>query len=79
MPAGASILVADDELNLRRVLDGDAAPRRLRGRQAAERRSRRSSGSADVDVVITDLRMPGADGMGCCARPSANYPTCRSS
>ncbi|HEX3479647.1 MAG TPA: sigma-54 dependent transcriptional regulator [Kofleriaceae bacterium] len=56
------ILVADDEQNLRRVLvamlrrDGHVVVQAASGVEAIEQ-------LADVDVVITDLRMPGADGM----------------
>src|SRR4051794_40010653 len=58
----AKILVADDEPNLRRVLvamlrrDGHDVVQAASGAEAIDRLS-------DVDVVITDLRMPGADGM----------------
>src|SRR5262245_60824009 len=58
----AKILVADDEQNLRRVLaamlkrDGHEVVQASTGVEAIDR-------LADVDVVITDLRMPGADGM----------------
>jgi DNA-binding NtrC family response regulator len=58
----AKILVADDEQNLRRVLaamlkrDGHEVVQAASGLEAIDR-------IADVDVVITDLRMPGADGM----------------
>ncbi len=58
----AKILVADDEQNLRRVLvamlrrDGHEVVQAASGAEAIEQ-------LADVDVVITDLRMPGADGM----------------
>ncbi|HWO24291.1 MAG TPA: sigma-54 dependent transcriptional regulator [Kofleriaceae bacterium] len=58
----AKILVADDEHNLRRVLvamlrrDGHEVVQAASGLEAIER-------FPEVDVVITDLRMPGADGM----------------
>jgi Nif-specific regulatory protein len=58
----AKILVADDEQNLRRVLvamlrrDGHDVVQAANGTEAIER-------LAEVDVVITDLRMPGSDGM----------------
>jgi DNA-binding NtrC family response regulator len=58
----AKILVADDEQNLRRVLvallrrEGHEVVQAASGLEAIEK-------IADVDVVITDLRMPGADGM----------------
>src|SRR3954470_9265969 len=58
----AKILVADDEQNLRRVLvtllrrEGHDVLQATNGLEAIER-------LAEADVVITDLRMPGADGM----------------
>src|SRR3977135_651607 len=58
----AKILVADDEQNLRRVLvamlrrDGHEVVQAANGAEAIDR-------LPEVDVVIRDLRMPGADGM----------------
>ena len=58
----AKILVADDEQNLRRVLvamlrrDGHEVVQAASGGEAIEQ-------LADVDVVITDLRMPEVDGL----------------
>jgi len=69
----AKILVADDELNLRRVLvallrrDGHDVVQAANGAEAIER-------LADVDVVITDLRMPGADGMDVLRSASKHHP-----
>jgi DNA-binding NtrC family response regulator len=69
----AKILVADDEQNLRRVLaallrrDGHEVVQATNGQEAIER-------LADVDVVITDLRMPGADGMEVLRTASRNHP-----
>src|SRR5512135_2328911 len=69
----AKILVADDEQNLRRVLaallrrDGHEVVQAANGHEAIER-------LADVDVVITDLRMPGADGMEVLRTASKNHP-----
>jgi two-component system response regulator AtoC len=69
----AKILVADDEQNLRRVLvallrrDGYEVVQAATGLEAIER-------LADVDVVITDLRMPGADGMEVLRAASKNHP-----
>jgi len=62
MQTPAKILVADDEQNLRRVLvtllrrEGHDVLQATNGQEAIER-------LAEVDVVITDLRMPIADGM----------------
>jgi DNA-binding NtrC family response regulator len=69
----AKILVADDEQNLRRVLvamlrrDGHEVVQAASGVEAIER-------LADVDVVITDLRMPGSDGMEVLRTASRAYP-----
>jgi two-component system response regulator AtoC len=69
----AKILVADDEQNLRRVLtallrrEGHDVVQAANGVEAIER-------LADVDVVITDLRMPGADGMEVLRTASKNHP-----
>ena len=69
----AKILVADDEQNLRRVLvallrrDGHEVLQAANGLEAIERLT-------DVDVVITDLRMPGADGMEVLRTASKNHP-----
>src|SRR5215813_684204 len=67
------ILVADDEQNLRRVLvamlrrDGHDVVQAASGVEAIER-------LPDVDVVITDLRMPGADGMEVLRTAAKSYP-----
>src|SRR5512138_212054 len=69
----AKILVADDEVNLRRVLvamlrrDGHEVVQAATGLEAIEQ-------LGDVDVVITDLRMPGADGMEVLRTASRNHP-----
>ena len=69
----AKILVADDEQNLRRVLvamlkrDGHEVVQAANGLEAIEQ-------LADVDVVITDLRMPGADGMDVLRAAAKTHP-----
>ena len=69
----AKILVADDEQNLRRVLvamlrrEGHDVLQAGSGAEAIERLS-------EVDVVITDLRMPGADGMEVLRTASRAFP-----
>src|SRR5215468_2684068 len=71
----AKILVADDEQNLRRVLvallrrEGHEVVQAANGLEAIEQ-----LGKGDYDVVITDLRMPGADGMEVLRTASKNYP-----
>ncbi len=73
MTQAARILVADDELNLRRVLvallrrDGHDVVQAANGPEAIDR-------LGDVDVVITDLRMPGADGMEVLRTATKNFP-----
>ena len=69
----AKILVADDEQNLRRVLvallrrEGHEVVQASNGLEAIDR-------LADVDVVITDLRMPGADGMEVLRAAAKGHP-----
>ncbi len=69
----AKILVADDEQNLRRVLvamlrrDGHDVVQAPNGNEAIEQ-------LGDVDVVITDLRMPGADGMDVLRSAAKHHP-----
>jgi len=69
----AKILVADDEVNLRRVLtamlkrDGHVVVQASSGLEAIEH-------IGEVDVVITDLRMPGADGMEVLRTASKTHP-----
>ena len=69
----AKILVADDEQNLRRVLvtmlrrDGHEVIQAASGVEAIDR-------LADVDIVITDLRMPGVDGMEVLRTASKSFP-----
>jgi DNA-binding NtrC family response regulator len=69
----AKILVADDEQNLRRVLtallrrEGHDVLQAANGVEAIEH-------IGQVDVVITDLRMPGADGMEVLRTASKQYP-----
>jgi len=69
----AKILVADDEQNLRRVL---AALLRREGHEVVQAASGLEAIDhlADVDVVITDLRMPGADGMEVLRTATRNHP-----
>ncbi|MBA3540643.1 MAG: sigma-54-dependent Fis family transcriptional regulator [Deltaproteobacteria bacterium] len=69
----AKILVADDEQNLRRVLvtllrrEGHDVLQATNGLEAIDR-------LPDVDVVITDLRMPGADGMEVLRAAAKTHP-----
>jgi len=71
---GSRVLIADDELNMRRVLE--AILRRegyevLTAANGVEALGRMSPG---VNAVITDLKMPGLDGMSLLKRLSSDYP-----
>jgi DNA-binding NtrC family response regulator len=74
MPQRPRILLADDEINLRKVLgailqrDGYSVLEAADGEQAVAQMS------ADPAVVITDLRMPKLDGMGVLRRVVAEHP-----
>jgi nitrogen regulation protein NR(I) len=68
------VLIADDEINIRRVLeailkrDGYDVVTAANGLEALAGMSR------GVHTVITDLKMPGLDGMGLLRRLSSEYP-----
>ena len=68
------VLIADDEINIRRVLeailrrDGYDVVTAANGEEALAGMSR------EVNTVITDLKMPGLDGMGLLKRLSVDYP-----
>ena len=75
--AKRTILVADDEPNLRRVLgailkrEGHRVLTASDGNQAWELLTRSDS---RVETLITDLRMPGMDGMELLKKVGAEYP-----
>ena len=68
------VLIADDEINIRRVLeailrrDGYDVVTAANGNEALAGMRR------GVNTVFTDLKMPGLDGMGLLKRLSAEYP-----
>jgi DNA-binding NtrC family response regulator len=68
------VLIADDEINIRRVLeailrrDGYEVVTAGSGEEALAGMSR------EVNTVITDLKMPGLDGMGLLKRLSVDFP-----
>jgi two-component system response regulator AtoC len=70
------VLVADDELNMRRVLE--AMLRREGYEVITAANGMEAMGGmgtkGGVHTVITDLKMPGLDGMGLLKRLSAEYP-----
>ncbi|MCG5056012.1 MAG: sigma-54 dependent transcriptional regulator [Myxococcales bacterium] len=68
------VLVADDEANIRRVLEailrreGYDVVTAANGNEALERMNR------EINTVITDLKMPGLDGMSLLKKLSAEHP-----
>jgi DNA-binding NtrC family response regulator len=68
------VLVADDELNMRRVLEAILRREGYDVITAANGLEALGGMSRDVHTVITDLKMPGLDGMGLLKRLSNDYP-----
>lgn len=74
MVDSARILVADDEPNLRRVLAAILTREGYQVTQAANGVEALELFDADVDVVITDLKMPQVDGMEVLRTVSKSHP-----
>jgi two-component system, NtrC family, response regulator AtoC len=68
------VLVADDELNMRRVLEAMLRREGYDVVTAANGVEALGGMSADIHTVITDLKMPGLDGMGLLKRLAIDYP-----
>jgi two-component system, NtrC family, response regulator AtoC len=68
------VLVADDELNMRRVLEAMLRREGYEVITAANGIEALGGMSRDIHTVITDLKMPGLDGMGLLRKLSADYP-----
>jgi DNA-binding NtrC family response regulator len=68
------ILVADDELNMRRVLEAILKREGYEVVTAANGFDALAEMNRDVHTVITDLKMPGLDGMGLLRRLQETYP-----
>ena len=68
------VLVADDELNMRRVLEAMLRREGYDVVTAANGAEALSGMSAGVHTVITDLKMPVLDGMALLKKLSAEYP-----
>ena len=75
MNAGATILVADDEPNLRRVLSAILLREGYDVRQAENGEDAIEQIDGLVDVVITDLKMPRADGMAVLQHVASSHPS----
>ena len=69
-----TVLIADDELNMRRVLEAILRREGYDVITAANGIEALSGMTANVHTVITDLKMPGLDGMGLLKKLSADYP-----
>jgi two-component system, NtrC family, response regulator AtoC len=69
-----TVLIADDEINMRRVLEAILRREGYDVITAANGVEALSGMSANVHTVITDLKMPGLDGMGLLKKLSADYP-----
>jgi two-component system response regulator AtoC len=73
-PESKRVLIADDEINIRRVLeailkrDGYDVVTAANGEEALARMGR------GIHTVITDLKMPGIDGMALLRRLSVDHP-----
>jgi two-component system, NtrC family, response regulator AtoC len=68
------VLVADDELNMRRVLEAILRREGYDVVTAANGLEALGGMKDGVHTVITDLKMPGLDGMGLLKRLSSEYP-----
>ena len=68
------VLVADDELNMRRVLEAMLRREGYDVITAANGIEALGGMTAGVHTVITDLKMPGLDGMALLKRLSVEYP-----
>ncbi len=68
------MLVADDELNMRRVLEAMLRREGYDVVTAANGIEALGGMNSNVHTVITDLKMPGLDGMGLLKKLSVDYP-----
>jgi DNA-binding NtrC family response regulator len=68
------LLIADDELNMRRVLEAILRRDGYDVVTAANGNEALASMSRGINMVITDLKMPGLDGMGLLRKLSVDYP-----
>jgi len=71
---GKRILVADDESNIRRVLEAILVREGYEVVTAANGHDALTQMAGDVNVVITDLKMPGIDGMNLLKLLAAQHP-----
>ncbi len=74
MPPRPRIVLADDELNLRKVLGAILHRDGYEVLEAADGEQALALVDSGVSVLITDLKMPRLDGMGLLRRVVADYP-----
>ena len=72
-PEAKRVLIADDELNMRRVLEAILRREGYDVVTAANGLDALAAMNRGVHTVITDLKMPGLDGMGLLKKLSADY------
>jgi DNA-binding NtrC family response regulator len=73
--SNASVLIVDDELNARKVLSAILKEVPYDVFQAdGAKKAKKIVASENVDVIITDLKMPGEDGLQLFNYLKANYP-----
>ena len=68
------VLIADDEINIRRVLEAILRRDGYEVITAANGNEALAGMNRDINTVITDLKMPGLDGMGLLKRLSVDFP-----
>jgi two-component system response regulator AtoC len=73
-PEVKRVLIADDEINIRRVLEAILRRDGYEVVTAANGIEAMAGMSRGVHTVITDLKMPGLDGMGLLRKLSVEYP-----
>jgi two-component system, OmpR family, response regulator len=67
MPAPDSILIVDDDAEIRSLLGGNLENSGYRVKAVADGRGRRAAlKGAQPDIVILDLMLPGEDGLAWC-------------
>ena len=71
---GKRVLVADDEMNMRRVLEAILRREGYEVVTAANGADAFAAMSRNIHTVITDLKMPGLDGMGLLRKLQTDYP-----
>ncbi len=69
-----NVVVVDDERNMRELLEADLTLRGFQVQSFASASEAWSNLSEEVDVVVTDIRMPGTTGLTLCERIHREMP-----